>query len=105
MARGTVTPINKDSQNLTEFEERTVSIRGSEFTIRELSAEEYDTCLKSATKADGDVDMVLLLRLMTLKSLQAPKMSAEEISKLPYRISRRLGSAVNELHFGDDEED
>jgi hypothetical protein len=32
-------------------------------------------------------------------------MSPEEISRLPYKVSRRLASAVNELHFGDDDED
>lgn len=105
MARGaTVTSINKGA-TLTDFDERKVEIRGAEFTIKELSAEEYDTTLKSATKADGDIDMVLLLRLMTIKSLQEPKMSPEDMAKLPYKVSRRLASAVNDLHFGDDEED
>jgi hypothetical protein len=107
MARGdNVTPIKKGNNlGLAEFDEKVVEIRGAKFTIRELSAEEYDTCLKAANKADGDIDMVLLLRLMVMRSLQEPKMSAEDISKLPYKVSRRLASAVNELHFGDDEED
>lgn len=107
MPRGdNVTAIKKgNSIGLAEFEEREVEIRGAKFTIRELSAEEYDTCLKAATKADGDIDMVLLLRMMVLRSLQEPKMAAEDIIKLPYKVSRRLSSAVNELHFGDDEED
>jgi hypothetical protein len=94
-----VTNINKSG--VSDFEEREVSIRGTEFKIRELSAEEYDTCLKSATKPDGDIDMVLLLRLMVLKSLQEPKMGAEDLTKLPYKVSRQLSSAVNDLHFGD----
>jgi len=99
-----VTNISKGA-GLADFDERKVEIRGAEFTIKELSAEEYDTALKQATKEDGDIDMVLLLRLMTIKSLQEPKLSAEDISKMPYKVSRRLSSAVNELHFGDDDED
>lgn len=105
MARGaTVTDI-KSKGSMTDFDEREVEIRGSAFKIRELSAEEYDNCLKAATKVDGDIDMVLLLRLMTIRSLQEPKMSAEDIAKLPYKVSRRLSTAVNTLHFGDDDED
>lgn len=105
MARGaTVTDIKK-GMGLAEFEERQVEIRGQKFTIKELSAEEYDTALKAATKPDGDIDMVLLLRMMVLRSLQEPKMSAEEVNRLPYKVSRRLATAVNELHFGDDEGD
>jgi len=99
-----VTNISKGA-GLADFDERKVEIRGAVFTIKELSAEEYDTALKQATKEDGDIDMVLLLRLMTIKSLQEPKLSAEDISKMPYKVSRRLSSAVNELHFGDDDED
>ena len=107
MPRGSnVTEIKpKDALGLAEFDEKTVEIRGAKFTIRELSAEEYDTCLKAATKQDGDIDMVLLLRMMVIRSLKEPSMTAEDNTKLPYKVSRRLASAVNELHFGDDDED
>jgi hypothetical protein len=97
-----VTNIKKN--DLSDFEEREISIRGTTFKIRELSAEEYDNCLKGATKPDGDIDTVLLLRLMAMKSLKDPSLSAEEINALPYKVSRRLSTAVNELHFGDDDE-
>lgn len=105
MARGaTVTDINKN-RDFGEFDERKVTIRGTEFTIRELSAEEYDTVLKQATKEDSDIDMVLLLKLMTLKSVKDPVLNAENLAKLPYKVSRRLSTAVNELHFGDDDDE
>ena len=84
-----------------EFEERTVDIKGKTFKLRELNAEQYDECMKSATGADDDIDMVVLLRLMLLQSLQEPKLASDELGKLPYSVIRQLTTAVNRLHFAE----
>jgi len=86
------------------FEERDTEVRGTVYRFRELSAVQYDECLKMATKADEDIDMVLLLRLMLVKSLVEPKLSAVQISELPYKVTRQLSTVVNRMHFADDDE-
>lgn len=87
------------------FTHKELTLRGKTYKIRELSAKEYDDCVKMATKADDDVDMVALLRLMVSKSIVDPKLTADDLADLPYGVSRRLGSAVNRLHFSDDEDE
>lgn len=89
----------------SEFVERELTLRGTTYRIRELSAKEYDDCVKMASKSDDETDMVALLKLMTSKSLVSPKLSADDLAALPYKINRQLGSAVNRLHFSDDEDD
>lgn len=75
-----------------------ISLRGSKYTIRELTAGEYDDCIRGATNGEDEVDTVLLAKLMALKAVE-PAMSDEEISKLPFRVWRAINRAVNELHY------
>jgi hypothetical protein len=84
-----------------EFEEKQLEVKGKEFKLRELTAEKYDECVKLATGPDDDIDMVTLLRLMLLESLQEPKLEADQLGKLPYSVIRQLTTAVNRLHFTD----
>jgi hypothetical protein len=86
------------------FEERTVSVRGKEFKIRELSSAEYDKLYKMADQGD-DLDTALLLRLMTLKSVVEPKLTEDDLGQMPMRVSRELLGEVNRLHFGPDDEE
>lgn len=81
------------------FETTEVETRAGVFKIRELSAEEYDSAYKASTDADGDLDTVALLRWMTIKSVYEPRLTIDELVKLPMGVVGRIGKAVNDLHF------
>lgn len=88
------------------FETVTVSVNDTDYVLRELSAGEYDECLSVATNPEtGDVDMVLMVKLMLIKSIEKPALSDTELMNLPYRISRSLKRAVSRLHWSDDQEE
>lgn len=88
-----------------EFVERELTLRGRTFRLRELNAGAYDECVRAATKPDDDIDMVVLLKLMVSKSLVEPKLGPDDLAELPYKVSRQLSAAVNQLHFSDDDEE
>lgn len=87
-----------------QFETVDVEIGGQTYTLRELDAGEYDQCLETATGKDGDVDMVMMVKLMLIKSIQSPALSDVQLSKLPYKTSRALKRAVSRLHWEEQEE-
>lgn len=86
------------------FETVDVAIGGSTYTLRELTAGEYDEVLAIATQDDGDVDMVMMVKLMLIKSIESPALSDVQLSKLPYRISRALKRAVSQLHWAEEQD-
>jgi hypothetical protein len=90
------------------FEERTVTIKGQKFRFRELSVEENDRAADSAKNPDGTVNGRTMMRLMILASLIEPKLSAQELAKLPQRAYIRIYDAVadlNTVELGDDPEE
>jgi hypothetical protein len=89
----------------TNFTETSVTIRGTEYKLRELSAGQYDDAVRSAETSSGEVDSVLLLRLMLIDSLVEPALSPDQINELPYRVIRVLNRAVNELHWSPEAEE
>lgn len=101
-SRGATATVTELPRN--EFVERELNLRGVNYRIRELSAQQYDDCVRMATKADDEIDMVALLKLMVTKSLVEPKLTSDDLAALPYRVSRELGSAVNRLHFADEDD-
>ena len=109
MARGAVAEKpatnESDSEDLSDqLIQKTTIIRGREYTLRELSQEEYDACAKMATGQDG-FDSVLLLKLMLSKALLKPKSSPDELKRMPFKVTNELRSIVNRMHWGDDEID
>lgn len=88
-----------------QFETVDVSAGGITYTLRELNAGEYDECLTIATDDKGDVDMVMMVRLMLIKSIQSPPLSDVELAQLPYRVSRALKRAVSSLHWSGDQDE
>lgn len=82
------------------FEEKTVTVRGTTYRLRELDSSSYDKLLKQATLTGDDPDVTLLLRLMVVKSLVEPQLSGDALGELPYRVVRTLTEAVSDLHFG-----
>jgi len=87
------------------FLEKEVTLRGATYKFRELSSEEYDKLYKAAEKQDGDVDTIVLLRLMTTKSIVEPPLSADQLGKLPLRVTRELTRIVSDLHFEEEQEE
>lgn len=87
-----------------EMRVESVKARGTTYWYRELSAIEYDELVKQAT-SDDDVDVQLLSRLMTLKSVMQPELDAEEWATKPMPLVRKVQQAVTSLHWAGDEDD
>lgn len=83
---------------------RKIKVRGTKYTIRELTAGEYDDCVRAATNAEDEVDTVLLAKLMALKCVEPPMTDVEQ-SGLPFRVWRAINRAINELHYVAEETD
>lgn len=93
----------KDAEELDdELITKTVTIRGTDYLLRELSQEEYDACVQMATGKDG-FDNILLLKFMLSKSLVKPKLTAEDLKRKPFKVTNELRMHVNRMHWGDDE--
>lgn len=87
------------------FETVSTTIGGTEYVIRELTAGEYDECLSVATNPEtGDVDMVLMVKLMLIKSIEKPALSDTQLMNLPYKVSRALKREVSRLHWAEEQE-
>lgn len=84
------------------FPQKSVEARGSTYTFRELSAGEYDQCVKSATDDDGVTNPVQLLRWMMIKGSVEPKLTPTDIANLPLFVVGEIGRVVNELNYGED---
>lgn len=82
-----------------EFRVVTATIRGVKYVIRELPADDYEKCLKSATGENRQIDNQVMLRLMLDKALVEPKITAAELWKKPFPIVRKLNDIVDELHY------
>ena len=87
------------------FETVDVTIGSITYTLRELTAGEYDECLNVATKPDGDVDMVMMVKLMLIKSIESPRLSDVQLASLPYKASRALKREVSRLHWSEEQEE
>lgn len=88
-----------------EFRTEEVTIRGTTYKFRELSANEYDAILKIASGPDDNADLATVLKMMAVKSLVEPAATAAELGEKPYPVYSKILQSVNKLHFGTDEED
>ena len=89
------------------FETASVTHRGTTYTFRELSAEEYDQCVELSTTGEGDdksLDTVQLLRWMIIKGSLEPKLDPAALGKLPFSAVTKISRTVNDLHFARDED-
>ena len=83
-----------------DFYTREITTRGKTYHLRELTGETYDRLVDLSTdKSDDSVNSVMLLRLMTAESLVDPKMTVEELGKLPLKARNVLFDACNDLNF------
>jgi hypothetical protein len=94
---------------------KTIEIRGSRFVIRELTIGEYDDLEKKATtkrpnpvNADAPeievVDRQQLLRMMVLKAVVEPHLTASKFADLSTRVALGLNDYVNKMHFPEEAE-
>lgn len=90
------------------FDQTSVTHKGTTYTFRELSAEEYDECVELASHGEGDdkqLDAVQMLRWMIVKGSLQPKLNASTLAKLPFSATTKISRAVNDLHFRPDEDE
>lgn len=88
----------EQEQEMFPFEQKTVSVAGKEFTLRELSVQENDDCADSARGPDNMINGRTMVRLMIMASCVDPKMTPMLLAKLPQRVYAKLYDAVNELN-------
>lgn len=87
-----------------EFRVEEVTIRGTTYKMRELSANEYDEILKIATPPDEDqADLATVLKMMASKSLVEP--AGLDLGSKPYPVYSKILQTVNKLHFSDEKEE
>lgn len=84
------------------------TIRGTTYTVTELSMDRYDELLKKATTKtrnditgldEEDIDQQVLMRLM-INDCVRPK--PDQLLKLGVRYYRALQRLVSDLHYGDE---
>ena len=99
------------SLTTADFNEEVVKIRDKDFRLRELSIGEYDDLIKLATtertnsitgEEEEQTANQLLLKLMVLKCVVDPKLTAEKLASMPMRLVLKLNQAVNRMHYGDE---
>ena len=99
------------SLTTADFNEEVVKIRDRDFRLRELSIGEYDDLIKLATsdhtnpvtgEEEERTDNQLLLKLMVLKCVVDPKLTADKLSSMPMRLVLKLNQTVNKMHYGDE---
>lgn len=84
-----------------DFAEQIKTVRGVEYTFRELSANEYEEIVKLVTDVDGNAELNKVLKLMAIKAIVSPKFTADDLGRKPYPIYRELLGVVSEMHFSD----
>ena len=104
----------KGGKTEDEFAERKITLRGVEYTIKELDVIQYKEALAAATKEDGSTPFQDLLDVMVARCVSPSPASRSR--PMPYPVYRTLEDVVNIMHFitlrdeakaaeaGDDEE-
>lgn len=87
----------KGGKTEDEFSERKITLRGTEYTIRELDVIQYKEALKAATKEDGTTPFQDLLDIMVLRCVSPSP--ATRSKPMPYPVYRTLEDIVNVMHF------
>ncbi len=85
-----------------EFLEATITLRGTTYRFRELSAAQYEDILKLSEGPDGTADLGTVLRLMIPEALVDPHLTAEQLYKKPLPVITAIQGVVNKMHFRDE---
>jgi len=89
----------------SEFRTTSLTLRGTTYTFRELSGEQYEEFIKMAAGPDGDADLSVVLKLMAPEALISPKLTAKEIYAKPMPVFNAIIGQVNTMHFRSEPED
>lgn len=89
----------KSTELTEEFLEEKVVLRGTTYTFREITGEQYEEVLKMAEGPDGNADLSTVLRLMIPLSMIEPKISAEALYRKPLPVVTAIQGVVNRMHF------
>ena len=87
------------------FATRDLDIEGHIFSFRELSVAENDACIDAARNDDGTINGRINMRMMIAKSSVEPKITVDDIAKVPNRIYLKMAEFVNEVNALDDAEE
>jgi hypothetical protein len=87
----------KGGKTEEEFEVRHITLRGTEYAIKELDVVQYKAALAQATKEDGSTPFQDLLDVMVLMCVQPSPASRSR--PMPYPVYRTLEDIVNVMHF------
>lgn len=87
----------KGGKTEDEFAERKITLRGTEYTVRELDVVQYKAALKDATKEDGTTPFQDLLDIMVMRCVSPNP--ATRSKPMPYPVYRTLEDIVNVMHF------
>lgn len=87
------------------FATKTITIKGTEYKFREITVEENDLCNDAGTGPDGKWNGRAALRMMIVKSSVDPKITDEQIGKMPLSVYNKVAAAVNEVNSPDDDEE
>src|SRR4051812_19803160 len=88
-----------------ELRTESLTLRGTKYTFRELSGEQYEEYIKMAAGPDGEADLSTVLKLMAPDSLVTPKLTAKQIYAKPMPVFNALIGLVNRMHFRSEVED
>mgnify|MGYP001375844664 CR=1 FL=1 len=84
------------------FRTATATLGGVEYTFRELSVKDNDSCVLASRQPDGSFDGRIMMRFMVLKSSLEPKITDTELMSLPQRIYLRMCDIVSDLNADDE---
>lgn len=88
------------STRLTEeFQTETITVRGTTYKFKELSAADYEKIIKLAAGPDDNAELNTVLRLMAVESIVEPKLTTKELESKPYPVYAKLLATVNIMHF------
>jgi hypothetical protein len=90
------------------YETKEIAVRGARMRFRELTVEENDAAADAAKQPDGTINGRTMMRMMIIASSVEPKLTPEQLGKLPQRVYLKIYDAVTELNtveLGDDPEE
>lgn len=97
-----------------EVESTTFHIRGREYTVTEIPAEDYEEALRAAAVMDEEsgkstdkTDMLVFEKLLAVEAVSrdGKKVELETWNRLPYPVTNRILTEIKRLHWMDIETD
>ena len=91
-------PVANNEADEFPFAKKTIKMAGKEYTFRELSVQENDEAADMSRDKDGKINGRTMMRLMIVSSAVAPRLSVDDLAKMPQRFYVKIYEVVNELN-------